>query len=83
MSSESERPLSSSLVLLMAIGCGAAVANIYYAQPLLAAIARSFSISHGSASLIVTATQVGYALGLAWLFTVLAVRARRASVRAT
>jgi hypothetical protein len=28
---EPERPLSPALVLLMAIACGAAVANIYYA----------------------------------------------------
>ena len=62
-----ERPLSPSLVLLMAIGCGAAVANIYYAQPLLSTIAHEFSISDGTAGLLVTASQVGYAAGLVLL----------------
>jgi predicted MFS family arabinose efflux permease len=57
-------------MLLLALACGAAVANIYYAQPLLGVIAHSFSISRGSASLLVTATQVGYALGLAFLLPV-------------
>jgi predicted MFS family arabinose efflux permease len=65
----SDRSLRATM-LALAVACGAAVANIYYAQPLLAAIARSFSISRGSASLIVTATQVGYALGLALLLPI-------------
>ena len=51
----------------MAFACGAAVANIYYAQPLLSTIARAFSISDGSAGLLVTASQVGYAAGLVLL----------------
>jgi predicted MFS family arabinose efflux permease len=67
VTSESERSLSPSLVLLMAIGCGAAVANIYYAQPLLSTIAHEFAISDGTAGLLVTASQVGYAAGLVLL----------------
>jgi predicted MFS family arabinose efflux permease len=67
VNSKSERPLSPSLVLLMAIGCGAAVANIYYAQPLLSTIAHEFAISDGTAGLLVTASQVGYAAGLVLL----------------
>jgi len=63
----SQRPLSRTLVLLMAVACGAAVANIYYAQPLLSTIARDFSVSDGTAGLIVTASQVGYAAGLVLL----------------
>jgi predicted MFS family arabinose efflux permease len=65
--SSAERPLSNGLVLLMAIAAGAAVANIYYAQPLLSTIAHAFSISDGTAGLIVTASQVGYAAGLVLL----------------
>jgi predicted MFS family arabinose efflux permease len=57
-------------MLLLAVSCGAAVANIYYAQPLLGEIAHSFAISHGTASLVVTATQVGYAFGLAFLLPI-------------
>ncbi len=60
-------PLSGRLVLLMAIACGAAVANIYYAQPLLSTIARAMSVSDGTAGLLVTASQVGYAAGLVLL----------------
>jgi predicted MFS family arabinose efflux permease len=64
---EREQPLSPRLVLLMAIACGAAVANIYYAQPLLSTIAHEFSVSDGTAGLLVTASQVGYAIGLVLL----------------
>jgi predicted MFS family arabinose efflux permease len=67
VSGEPERPLSPRLVLLMAVACGAAVANIYYAQPLLSTIAHEFSVSDGTAGLLVTASQVGYAIGLVLL----------------
>jgi predicted MFS family arabinose efflux permease len=56
--------LSGGLVRLLAIACGATVANLYYAQPLLDTIARAFGISPGAAGLIVTASQIGYAAGL-------------------
>jgi len=62
--------LPRGLVLLMALVCGAAVANIYYAQPLLNTIAHEFSISDGTAGLLVTASQVGYAAGLVLLVPV-------------
>jgi predicted MFS family arabinose efflux permease len=60
-------PLSRGLVLLMATAAGAAVANIYYAQPLLSTIAHDFAVSDGTAGLLVTASQVGYAAGLVLL----------------
>lgn len=50
--------------LLFAIACGLAVANIYYAQPLLDAIADEFRIPHSSAGIVITITQACYALGL-------------------
>ena len=59
--------LSRRLVLLFAIACGAAVANNYYAQPLLHTIADTFGVSDATAGLLVTASQVGYAVGLALL----------------
>jgi predicted MFS family arabinose efflux permease len=55
------------LNLVMAVACGLAVANLYYAQPLLTLIARDFHVSEGTASLVVTFTQAGYALGLLFL----------------
>jgi predicted MFS family arabinose efflux permease len=52
------------VVALLAVACGGAVANIYYAQPLLDAIASDLRVSAGAAGLLVTASQVGYAAGL-------------------
>ncbi|HZT66682.1 MAG TPA: MFS transporter [Acidimicrobiales bacterium] len=51
----------------MAVATGLAVANNYYAQPLLPAIGRDLHLRPGVAGLIVTAAQVGYALGLMFL----------------
>jgi predicted MFS family arabinose efflux permease len=62
-----ETPLSPRLVLVFAAACGLAVANNYYAQPLLAAIARTFHSGSATAGLTVTLTQVGYVGGLALL----------------
>ncbi|UUY02972.1 MFS transporter [Svornostia abyssi] len=59
--------LSRRIVLVMAVGCGAAVANNYYGQPLLDVIAASFGVSPSTAGLIVTASQLGYALGLVFI----------------
>ncbi len=51
-------------MLLLAFACGAAVANLYYAQPLLDTIADKLGTSSGVAGLVVTFSQVGYAAGL-------------------
>ena len=56
--------LSKSLVTLIAVATGAVVANLYYAQPVLHLVAHDFHSGSGLASLIITATQVGYAAGL-------------------
>lgn len=60
-------PLSRSLVWLFAIASGLSVANVYYAQPLLDALARDFSISHAAVGGVITATQIGCALALLFL----------------
>lgn len=62
--SPTERSLPRSLVALLAVTCGISVANVYYAHPLLDTIAGSFGISPASMGIVVTVTQVGYALGL-------------------
>ena len=56
--------LSRRLVLLMATGAGATVANLYYLQPLLSAVGHAFRVSDGTAGLLVTVSQVCYAAGL-------------------
>ncbi len=56
--------LSHRLVLVLAATSGVAVANLYYAQPLLAEIARGLSVGAGTAGLLITLSQAGYALGL-------------------
>jgi predicted MFS family arabinose efflux permease len=57
-------PLSRRLVLLLAVACGAAVANLYYAQPLLHTISADLGVSASTTALLVTASQIGYAGGL-------------------
>ena len=59
--------LPRSLVLVFAVACGLSVANLYYAQPILGTIVKSFGTSPATAGLIVTFSQIGYAAGLAFL----------------
>jgi predicted MFS family arabinose efflux permease len=59
--------LPRRLLVLLAVACGTAVANNYYAQPLLHTIGASFGVAGSTAGLLVTAGQVGYAAGLAFL----------------
>ncbi|MFD0679301.1 MULTISPECIES: MFS transporter [unclassified Paenibacillus] len=61
---ESPSLMSRYVAYLFAIACGLFVANIYYAQPLLDAISSEFGITHSSVGIIITITQVCYALGL-------------------
>ena len=55
------------ITIVLAVACGLTVANLYYAQPLLGPIADTFGVSEGTSALVVTVTQLGYALGLALL----------------
>jgi predicted MFS family arabinose efflux permease len=72
--------LSPLLVLVFAVASGAAVGNLYYAQPLLDLIAGDLRIGQGPAGLLVTATQVGYALGIMFIVPLGDVRNRRRMV---
>ncbi|MER9371305.1 MFS transporter [Mesorhizobium sp. M0491] len=56
--------LSRLTALIFAIACGLSVANIYFAHPLLDAIAHDFAIAPASVGIVVTVTQIGYGLGL-------------------
>ncbi|MGZ0718107.1 MFS transporter [Pseudomonas palleroniana] len=59
--------MTRSMVMLFAFCCGAIVANIYYAQPIIELIAPDIGLTPTMASLIVSLTQIGYALGLFFL----------------
>jgi predicted MFS family arabinose efflux permease len=48
----------------MTIASAVAVANLYYNQPMLAAIARTLAVKPHQVGWVSTATQVGYALGM-------------------
>lgn len=56
--------MTPARTLLFAIAGGAAVGNLYWAQPLLDEIARTLDTSVSLAGLLVTLTQVGYAVGI-------------------
>ncbi|AXE81669.1 MFS transporter [Streptomyces atratus] len=58
------RTLSGRTTLLFAVASGLAVANVYFAQPLLVTLSRDFRISPATVGIVVTLTQIGYGLGL-------------------
>ena len=72
--------LSRALVALIAVATGAVVANLYYAQPVLHQVARSFHSGPGPTSSIITATQIGYAAGLLLIVPLGDLHPRRALV---
>lgn len=59
--------LSRGVALLFALTSGSAVANVYFAQPLLATLGREFSIGTATVGAVVTVTQIGYGIGLFFL----------------
>lgn len=56
--------LTKLLILIMAITCGLTVANLYYIQPLLGDIAKSFNVNEVSVGSAAMLTQIGYAIGM-------------------
>jgi predicted MFS family arabinose efflux permease len=67
--------LPRTLVLVLALACGVAVANVYFPQAITPLIAAGMNISPGSATLVAAATQLGYAAGI-FLFVPLGDRLR-------
>lgn len=64
---EAASRMPRSVVALFSCASGLSVANVYFAQPLLDALAADFSISHGAVGGVITATQAGCALALLFL----------------
>jgi len=59
--------LTKLLILIMAITCGLTVANLYYIQPLLGDIAKSFNVHEVSVGSAAMLTQIGYAVGMIFI----------------
>ncbi|WP_435857616.1 MFS transporter [Streptomyces olindensis] len=59
--------LSRGVVLLFAVACGAAVANVYFSQPLLVTMGHDLAMSPALVGSVVTLTHVGYGVGLFFL----------------
>jgi len=59
--------MSRGLTLLFAVAGGAAVGNLYWAQPLPDFIARDLHASPAAAGWLVTVTQLGYAAGILFI----------------
>ena len=55
------------LILLLAVSCGALVANIYYTQPIIQYISDDLHIPSNVSGLLTTLTQIGYGAGLFFL----------------
>ncbi len=52
------------LMWIMAVACGLSVANLYYVQPILADIGRTFHVTVNQVGAVTTLAQIGFALGL-------------------
>jgi len=59
--------MSSKLIFIIAITCGALVANLYYAQTLTLMIAKTVNLPLQLLGFIVTLSQIGYGLGLLFI----------------
>lgn len=58
---------ATPLLLLFACAAGLSVANVYYAQPLLDALAADLHIGTARVGAVIAATQLGSVLALLWL----------------
>jgi predicted MFS family arabinose efflux permease len=59
--------LTNTLIIVMSIACGLTVANLYYIQPLLADIAKTFHVNQLSIGYAAMLTQIGYAVGMIFI----------------
>ncbi|MEE1134407.1 MAG: MFS transporter, partial [Methanobrevibacter sp.] len=59
--------MTKFLAVLFAVCSGLAIGNLYWAQPLLVQIMNGFGLPAANGGLLVTATQIGYALGILFI----------------
>jgi predicted MFS family arabinose efflux permease len=59
--------LTKTQVLIMAATAGISVANVYYSQPILHAIAQTYHINTEKAGVVSVLGQIGYGIGLFFL----------------
>lgn len=64
VSTKKHSALGHDIVWIMALACGIGVANLYYNQPLLAQMGRSFHVGASQVGFISMLTQIGYAVGM-------------------
>ncbi|MFZ1430314.1 MAG: MFS transporter [Geminicoccaceae bacterium] len=62
--SAAERGPSRALITTLSIATGTLVANLYYAQPLVATIGPEIGVTPDLAGSVVSVTQIGYGVGL-------------------
>jgi len=63
----SNGPMSVALVTLFACACAMSVANVYYAQPLLDALAHDFDLAEAAVGGVIAAAQIGSGMALVFL----------------
>jgi predicted MFS family arabinose efflux permease len=61
---DDQAALSRPMVLLLAVACGVAVGNLYFPQAVVPLVAAGLGVPAGTAALVVTAAQFGYAAGI-------------------
>ena len=64
---DNEIIMTKFLAILFAICSGLAIGNLYWAQPLLVQIMDGFGLPAANGGLLVTATQIGYAMGILFI----------------
>lgn len=72
--------LTNLLILIMSIACGLTVANLYYIQPLLADIAKTFHVSQLSIGFAAMLTQIGYAVGMIFILPLGDIKEKRSLI---
>ena len=67
LDSENSILMTRGLTFLLALACGAIVANLYYAQTLITQIGNDLHLNLKLSGFIVTLTQFGYGAGLLFI----------------